>query len=144
MGELISRQVLDLWDRYKPTIAVDAIEYDRELKKLLGLPPATDKNVGTKLGTNLAELGTDCISRQAAIDVLNSFDVLDGYTDKEEIKERIERLPPAQPKKGKWIEDKYGTTICSECRKPRRDNRIDHIRWCNGCGAKMEGVSNES
>lgn len=44
-----------------------------------------------------AELGTDCISRQAAIDVLNSFDVLDGHTDKEEIKERIERLPPAQP-----------------------------------------------
>ena len=48
------------------------------------------------LGTDLAELGTDCISRKAAIDVLNSFDVLDGHTDKEEIKERIERLPPAQ------------------------------------------------
>ena len=45
MSDLISRQVLDLWNRYKPTIAVDAIEYDRELKKLLG--------------TNLAEVGTD-------------------------------------------------------------------------------------
>ena len=43
-----------------------------------------------------------------------------------------------QPKRGKWIVDKYGFTICSECRKPRRDNRIDHIGWCNGCGAKME------
>lgn len=43
MDELISRQVLDLWDRYKPTIAVDAIEYDRELKQLLS--------------TNLAEVG---------------------------------------------------------------------------------------
>ena len=49
MNDLISKQVLDLWNRYKPTIAVDAIEYDRELKKLLG--------------TNLAEVGTDCISR---------------------------------------------------------------------------------
>ena len=39
----------------------------------------------------------ELISRQAAIDVLNSFDVLDGHTDKEEIKERIERLPPTQP-----------------------------------------------
>lgn len=39
----------------------------------------------------------DTIERQAAIDVLNSFDVLDGHTDKEEIKERIERLPSAQP-----------------------------------------------
>ena len=55
--ELINRQVLDLWNRYRPTIAVDAIEYDRELKKLLS--------------TNLASLGTDCISRQAAIDALD-------------------------------------------------------------------------
>ena len=54
MDEAISRQVLDLWNRYKPTIAVDAIEYDRELNELLG--------------TNLAEVGTDLISRQAAID----------------------------------------------------------------------------
>ena len=45
MEELISRQVLDLWNRYKPTIAVDAIEYDMELKKLLS--------------TNLAEVGRD-------------------------------------------------------------------------------------
>ena len=44
MSDLISKQLLDLWNRYKPTIAVDAIEYDRELKKLLG--------------TNLAEVGT--------------------------------------------------------------------------------------
>ena len=35
MSNLISKQVLELWNRYKPTIAVDAIEYDRELKKLL-------------------------------------------------------------------------------------------------------------
>jgi len=40
---------------------------------------------------------SDLIDRQAAIDVLNSFDVLDGHTDKEEIKERIEQLPPSQP-----------------------------------------------
>ena len=63
MSNLISKQVLELWNRYKPTIAVDAIEYDRELKKLLS--------------TNLAEVGTNCsefpnnsdaISRQQAID----------------------------------------------------------------------------
>ena len=29
---------------------------------------ATDTNVGTKLGTDSAEVGTDCISRQAAFD----------------------------------------------------------------------------
>lgn len=42
------------------------------------------------------------------------------------------------PKRGRWIVNRDGTVICSECRKPRRDNRIDHIGWCNGCGAKME------
>ena len=61
MDEAISKQVLELWNRYKPTIAVDAIEYDRELRQLLS--------------TNLAEVGTDCISRQAAIDAVkkNTF-----------------------------------------------------------------------
>ena len=63
MSELISRQLLDLWNKYKPTIAVDAIEYDRELKKLLG--------------TNLASLGTDCISRQAACEYCHEDS--DGY-----------------------------------------------------------------
>ena len=29
------------------------------------LPSATDNNVGTKLGTNLAEVGTDAVSREA-------------------------------------------------------------------------------
>ena len=63
MSDLISKQLLDLWNRYKPTIAVDAIEYDRELKKLLG--------------TNLAEVGTDCISRQAACEYCHEDS--DGY-----------------------------------------------------------------
>jgi len=53
MSDLTSRQVLDLWNRYKPTIAVDAIEYDRELNELLG--------------TNLAEVGRDCISRSVEL-----------------------------------------------------------------------------
>ena len=57
--DCISRQVLDLWNRYKPTIAVDAIEYDMELRRLLG--------------TNLAEVGTDCISRQSAMDAIDEY-----------------------------------------------------------------------
>ena len=136
MSDLISKQVLDLWNKYKPTIAVDAIEYDRELKKLLG--------------TNLAEVGTDCISRQAAIDALRKLreediedygcEIPEGFNQDhlDRATFAIKQLPPIQPKRGKWIVNKYGITICSECRKPRRDNRIDHIGWCNGCGAKME------
>ena len=60
--ELISRQAAikdaESW------VAVD--EYEKHLQKnvvewLKEFPPA-------ELGTNLAEVGTDCISRQAAID----------------------------------------------------------------------------
>ena len=80
--ELISRQVLDLWNKYKPTIAVDAIEYDRELKKLLS--------------TNLAEVGTDCISREQAIDALEDAEDAFGYLTKD-WREVLEQLPPIQP-----------------------------------------------
>lgn len=85
MSELISRQLLDLWNKYKPTIAVDAIEYDRELRQLLS--------------TNLAEVGTDCISRQAAIDLLKQMRK-DGNMipwEGKDVFARIRKLPPAQP-----------------------------------------------
>ena len=89
MNDLISRQLLDLWNRYKPTIAVDAIEYDRELKKLLG--------------TNLAEVDTDCISRQQTIGALRNYLVgknvpCDGTLTCRLIEnEVISKLPSAQP-----------------------------------------------
>lgn len=89
MDDYMSRQVLDLWNRYKPTIAVDAIEYDRELKKLLG--------------ANLAEVGTDTISRQAAIGALRNYLVgknvpCDGTLTCRLIEnEVINKLPSAQP-----------------------------------------------
>jgi hypothetical protein len=50
------------------------------------------------LGTNLAEVGTDCISRQAAIKATWKDT---GYTDPfnvmTAIRDRIEQLPPAEP-----------------------------------------------
>ena len=38
-----------------------------DIGRLPSIQLATDKNVGTKLGTNLAELGTDCISRSVEL-----------------------------------------------------------------------------
>ena len=40
----------------------------------------------------------DTISRQAAIEAIDSFDVLDGYQDKLELKSKIEKLPSAKNK----------------------------------------------
>ena len=123
--ELISRQVLDLWNRYKPTIAVDAIEYDRELKKLLS--------------TNLAEVGTDCISRQQAIDT-----VMECYDNDElfEVYEwKLNELPPIQPKRGRWVGKYPVSSICSECGYLINDSKVKVFAFCPNCGAKMEGTT---
>ena len=136
MDDYISRQVLDLWNRYKPTIAVDAIEYDRELKKLLG--------------TNLAEVDTDCISRQQTIGALRNYllgkNVLcDGTLTCRLIEnEVINKLPSAQPETGRWIsaDAMFGGVpfYCSECGENTRDTVMGKPRWkfCPMCGAKME------
>ena len=153
MSDLISRQVLELWNRYKPTIAVDAIEYDRELKKLLS--------------TNLASLGTDCISRQAAIDALRAMQTYKLFAgddmlliDQAGAQTELMLLPPIQPKRGMWIEDKGQQTlmqnfiergevwrVCSVCgaghmigHKYAIDKAYHdrHHNFCPNCGAKME------
>ena len=77
------------------------------------LPSATDKNVGTKLGTNLASLGTDCISRQAAIDALSTITMYKGSIPFDTAVMRIKQLPPIQPeivrcKDCKHFESEYG------------------------------------
>lgn len=40
MDELISKQAaIDLWEKYHPTIAVDAMQYDAELRQLPSAQP---------------------------------------------------------------------------------------------------------
>ena len=38
---------------------------------------------------------------------------------------------------GEWIEDDNHNIVCPFCGGVRRDCRIDHINFCNRCGAKM-------
>lgn len=141
---MISKQLLDLWNRYKPTIAVDAIEYDRELKKLLS--------------TNPASLGTDAISRKDALEAFglsektrkyggdhSGYDTMMMY----EIQDTIENLPPIQPKRGQWIDD--GSELgcqCSQCGKTLDEyincgteymTLTEIPKFCPNCGADMRG-----
>ena len=81
-------------------------------------------------GTNLAEVGTDCISRQAAIDAL---DCING------VEEVLRSLPPAQPETTRRIvgRSKGGMTLWYECE--RCGEPVDEgDKFCRGCGAKME------
>ena len=66
--------------------------------------PPSELYKAVELGTNLAEVGTDCISRQAAIDTLRGYLVGKRCPDDGTLtcrlieNEVINKLPPAQPK----------------------------------------------
>ena len=72
------------------------------------------KMANNEHGTNLAEVGTDCISRQAAIDATWKDT---GYTDPfnvmTAIRDRIKQLPPIQPEPSEE---------CERCMMEHMDN----------------------
>ena len=95
------------------------------------------------------------IDQQAAIDaVLDRMDIeKHGRNAKpEEIMWTLEKLPPVQPKRGKWIPkyydvgaDVYVEWSCSECGYVRQKGREDGVageepeaEFCEKCGVKME------
>ena len=129
-----------------------------------GVNDAIDAVIGVdsaQFGTNLAEVGTDLISRQAAIDALkndmasldhiikgtSAYDVrLDVYvSQRNQVNydiDTINNLPAAQPEQrtGKWILDRSGAYCCSECLEPCAGYVMMKPRdkFCKMCGAKME------
>ena len=95
-------------------------------------------------GTNLASLGTDCISRQAAIDATKKYYRAHDNDLLELIAFDIEQLPSAEPKRGQWILDRSGAYCCSKCMEPCAGYVMMKPRdkFCKMCGAKME-VNND-
>ena len=94
-----------------------------------------------QLGTDLAEVGTDCISRQALLDKFEPWLKVKDYNDGElnmlkAVLYEIRFMRPAQPelKKGKWIRNGWAIT-CSEC---GYDMPYTVRRFCPNCGAEME------
>jgi len=91
----------------------------------------------------------DLISRQAAIDALNGEIEITGRTNAEAVKgyvrlvkDRLERLPSAQPerKKGRWIGGEIGR--CSVCGHEGCASDIWNNcerKFCPNCGAEMKG-----
>ena len=113
--------------------------------------PPSELYKATEVGTNLAQVGTDCISRQAAIDALRKMQTYKMFSgddmlliDQAGAMTELMLLPPAEPKRGKWIEiiNSRGVVValrCSRCEKsPRHGVRSD---FCPNCGAKMEGTT---
>lgn len=124
MDDLISRRaVIDLWEKYHPTIAVDAMQYDAELRQL---PPAQP------------EPCDDAVSRKAVQYLLAHFVDEDKYVD---ACDGLKHLPPVTPKQGSgyWIlgaQDRVNGiwAKCSACGK----TSFGGGSFCRECGAKMK------
>ena len=131
---------------------------ERIVRDVYPNPEVPDTNVGTKLGTDLAEVGTDCISRQSAIDALRKLreediedygcEIPEGFNQDhlDRATFAIKQLPSSQPNRGRWISADamfHGVPFyCSECGENTWDTVMGEPRWnfCPNCGAKMEGT----
>lgn len=96
------------------------------------------------LGTNLAEVGTDCISRRQAIESFRTY-FMDGFDEDKwwnstHVLAAIEGLPPAEPKRETATvsvgKSKGGVTMwyeCAACGEP-----VDQgDTFCSGCGRRL-------
>ena len=108
------------------------VNYD--IYTINNLPPAQPE----QLGTNLAEVGTDCISRQAALvavkDALMAWSYMPEWRD-EKILEAIAELPPTQPEhiKGHWICDRSWSEGVG------MGESYGHYWKCDKCGHLEQG-----
>ena len=107
MSDLIGRQAtIDLWEKYHPTIAVDAMQYDAELRQL---PPASCSEFPNNSDTIGRQAAIDALDEQIALcnKALGSFDISmkDEYAVKVEraslkaYRETLNVLPSAQPER---------------------------------------------
>ena len=90
----------------------------------------------------------DLISRQAAIEVIDSFNVCESRCDQIKLEQMIGELPPAQPEriKGHWIDavipnDSGGlpVIVCDKCNTFFPLQFGDSHNFCPNCGADMRG-----
>lgn len=94
----------------------------------------------------------DVISRQAAIDTLHMDTSIIPYKKAREyadatileIRNRLEKLPSAEPKTGRWSGVRYdaelGLFVCDNCGM----FSFMEYAFCPNCGADMRGEKNET
>ena len=130
MSEYISRkEAIALWDKYRSTIAVDAIEYDAELRKL---PSA-------QLGTNLAEVGTDLAQKTVKGYPIDADGLLEKVTDEYGImaRDRLYRIIRNMPKYKFPPADVVQVVRCQNCKHHAYDE-IFCCYWCEYPGMVRE------
>lgn len=98
--------------------------------------------------TNLAEVGTDCISRQAAIDIFDDYNISVENGDLEAYcrdRKRLCELPPAQPKRGRWIPVDAFTAFGGDEATWMANGNPTAFHYCSVCkGQAYAGEDGES
>lgn len=90
----------------------------------------------------------DTISRQAAIDAFYQYPNINWTTL--DVMEKIDKVPSAQPKKGKWHQRFYPQIemmVCSECNNEfsyDAETGVRDYNFCPNCGADMRGENDET
>ena len=107
-GDTISKKAaIEALDEIESEIAEGlGFEYEKWQKYFCDLPPVQTE----QLGTNLAEVGTDCISRQALLDKFESWLKTKDYNDGElnmlkAVLYEIRFMRPAQPEPSQVAKD---------------------------------------
>ena len=109
----------------------------------------------SELGTNLAGVGREAITKQQAIDALRKLreediedygcEIPEGFNQDhlDRATFAIKQLPPIQPKRGKWIKTaSWGRVYyCDQCRNYLDFDGVNAGRgstnFCPNCGADM-------
>jgi hypothetical protein len=142
-SDTISRQAaIDALKQQAETMSEWSNRYAEQRKGVLTAVNIVEDLPPAQLGTNLAEVGTDCISRQQAIDICRAPHMRNA--DCSDFEMAIMMLPPEQPEriKGHWIKISPANIYeCSECGKSVMTNDICAYDFCHGCGADMRGVT---
>lgn len=98
------------------------------------------------------ELMRDLIDRQIAIDAIEPTlkSILQGNSFKAiNVIDKIRDLPPAEPKKGKWLPDNTDIRmyyVCSECKQATQIPTYVGgflYNYCPNCGADMRGEQDD-
>ena len=163
MGDLISRQVAkDYIDSQKGRPFIGCTIGEAMKIMLDEVPSAQPVNIA-KLQPNCNQVASDCISRQAALEAMETWDKFgcdpDGklvrydddkhyipYVHYEDMVHAIKHLPSAQ-RTGRWIDKmldhfrKY-EVVCSECGARYIGNYDSYdepyeFNYCPNCGADM-------
>ena len=92
---------------------------------------------------------SDYISRQAAVDALDSIGSVDTEADREYARNIFEAIPTADVAPvvhGRWIKlytDNYKCSECGDWWCSADNEMVEDFLYCPHCGAKMDGGEDE-